>query len=439
MDWTRSLPGRPDRAPLDGDAGEWLARAAELRRSAELDTALLYGLRALRLAPQDADVWSTLGTLWLRLGHFEQALRCHRNAIVIGPGRPELYLEFARTLGAVGDLVQAEALLSIGLEAEPGHAELLFERACIRLQLGHYAQAWSDFDARLQLGPMRLPELALPRWRGEPLEGRRLLLLAETELPDVLWAMRFIVPLACHGTAITLCCPAALHPLLARLPVRLIDSLEDPVIVREHDLQCPLLSLPGLVSPRGWLIPAQAPVSVPVDSSVWFQGHDVAAGVTLRVGIACSVGRDGGDCSDRLHWRLPQLAALPGVKLFSLQQGHEGRKRHDDHQAQYPRIDAGAQSRHLGDIAAALERMDVVVANDGVVAHLAGAMGKPALVLLSSSAHWIYGHEADATPWYPTLRLLRQPEPGEWGAVLDEVQRQLVCWAYARVERVSAA
>ncbi len=428
--YERHLAQHPD------DVDGWLTLASALRSTARTDAALVCCQRALRLAPHCAAVWTSLGILWLVLGHYEQALRCHRNAIALDGTRIRPRLEYARTLSAAGDLAQAEAMLDDCLAAEPERADLLFERACIRLQLGHHALAWPDFDARLRLRPARLPELPLPRWCGERLGGKRLLLFAERGLADALWAARFILQLARRGAEPTLVCPTVLHPVLEGLPVRLLDGIDAAAAKREHDLQCALLSLPGLIEPRGRLIPEPAPVNVAAESRAWAMRHFPDTRAALRIGVACSSACAERDMSPLR--RLLGLAALPGVQLFSLQKTGATRDLHAGH-ADGLVIDAGAACRHCGDTAALLEQMDLVIATDGVVARLAGAMEKPALILLPYSTHWIYGRGVDTTPWYPTLRLLRQPEPGDWKPVIDELLRLVTTWACARAGRSSPA
>ncbi|MCB1632583.1 MAG: tetratricopeptide repeat protein [Pseudomonadales bacterium] len=426
--YERHLAQHPD------DVDGWLTLASALRSSACTDAALVCCQRALRLAPHCAAAWTNLGMLWLVLGHHEQALRCHRNAMALDGRHIRPRLEYARTLGAIGNLEQAEAVLDECLIAEPERADLLFERACIRLRRGHQAQAWPDFDARLRLRPARVPELPLPRWCGERIGGKRLLLLAERGLADTLWATRFIPQLVRRGAEPTLVCPAALHPVLAALPVRLLASIDAGTAQREHDLQCALLSLPGLVEPRGRLIPEPAAVSVPAESRAWAAQRFADSGAALRIGVVCS--NTGAERDTPPLRRLLGLAALPGVQLFSLQKQPVPGGAHAGH-ADGLLIDAGTRCRHLGDTAAILERMDLVIATDGVVARLAAAMEKPALILLPYSAHWIYGRWADTTPWYPTLRLLRQPDPGDWKPVIDELLRLVTTWACVREGRSS--
>ncbi len=426
--YQRHLAEHPD------DAEGWLALASALRRSACPDAALVCCQRAVRLAPDSAAVWSNLGTLWLALGNHEQSLRCHRNALAAGAAPARVRLEYARALRELGRFAQAESVLADCLAAEPERVDLLLERAAVRLQLGRYAQAWPDFEARLQLRPARIPEVPLPRWRGERIGGTRLLLLAERGLADALWALRFVPSLARRGAAITLVCPDALHPVLADLPLHPVAAVDPRDAARNHDLQCALLSLPGVVDPRGRLVPEPAPVAVPEDSRAWFAEHFACSGRALRVGIAWAGGEESVPHGGLPLRRLLALAAVPGVQLFSFQRGAAATElRAAGIEGMV--VDVAGRCRHLGDTAAALERMDLLVAGDGVVARLAGAMMKPGLILLPHCAHWVYGRENDATPWYPTLRLLRQPEPGEWTPVFGELQRLVTRWADSRAGR----
>lgn len=432
--YQRHLDARPD------DVDGWLALASVLRRSAGTDAALVCCQRALRIAPHSAAVWSNLGNLWLQLDDHEQSLRCHHNALAADAQQPRLRLDYARALRAARRYAQAETLIGECLAAEPERADLLLERALIRLHCGNHAAAWQDFEARLRLRPVPVPEVPLPWWQGERLAGKRLLLLAEGGIAATLWATRFIPLLARRGVQLTLACPETLHPVLQDLPLRLVAEGTAPGLAREHDLQCALLSLPGLLSTRGLMLPEPAPLSAPQDALSRFAARFGGNSPLLRIGIAGADddGSDGAAHGVPPMRRLLALAAVPFVEVFVL----GGRPPPDAP----PAAARGTQVQdvrgtrwHLGDVAAAIAHMDLIVAADGTVARLAAAMPRPAVALLPYDAHWIYGDGGDLSPWYPTLRLLRQREPGDWSPVFRELQHLVMRWADFRARNTRDA
>ena len=406
---------------------------AALRRTGRPDAALVCYQRALRLRPDDAAVWGNLGNLWRQLGEHEQSLRCHRRALQLAPAHPRLHLECAVSLREAGRFAEAEDIIGQCLAREPGRPDLLCERALLRLHTGRYAEAWPDYEARLRGAVPRLPRVEAPRWQGECIGGKRLLLQAEPGMADTLWAARFVAMLARRGADITLRCAAALHPVLAAMPVHLAPMRDGAAPDGTPDMHCPLLSLPGLVDPRGITIPEPVGIAVPEDSRAIMRRRIAPYARCFRIGVVWSGrGRQRADARASLPLeRLLPLASLPGAQVFSLQKGHAATEQHSAGAAGFV-VDLGAPCRHFGDTAAALEQMDLVVACDSAVAQLAGCMGKPVLALLAFNPHWIYGMHGDSTPWYPTMRLLRQKSPGDWSSVCTELLRLVGRWAEIR-------
>jgi len=417
------------RNPQDAEA--WLNLGAALRKNACNDAALVCYQRALRLRPVDAAVWSNLGNLWRELGQIQQSLRCHRRALELAPDSLVLRASHALALCESGELEQAERMLDECLVQEPGRADLRWERAQVRLHLRRYREAWPDYEARLQTGASRLPKLESARWNGERIGGKRLLLLAEQGAAETLWAARYLDALGRRGADLTLCAPAALHPLLDALPLRLALPDDARVLAERYDFHCPLMSLPGIVDARGATIPEPLAVTVPEASRQLMQQRMAPHADKMRIGIVWTArhAREGVPLA-----RLLPLAAFPGVQLFSLQRG----RAIDDIQAAGAAgliTELGSSCRHFGDCAAALESLDLLVSTDSEMAHLAGSLGKPVLGLLHYKPDWIYGISGDSTPWYPTLRLMRQQAPGEWDNVFQELLRLVGKWADIRCSR----
>jgi len=418
------------RDPQDAEA--WMTLGAELRRTARPDAAMVCYQRALRLRPDDAAAWCNIGMLWQEMGEHEQSLHCHVRALRLAPRHAQLRLNCARTLREAGRFAEAEELIEQCLAQEPERPDLLLERARLRLQCGRYAEAWPDFEARLLLGPRPASPRESPRWRGERIGGKRLLLLAEDSLSETIWAARFVALLARRGADLALCCPAALHPVLAALGLRLAPARSQGAGERAQDYHCHLLSLAGVVDPRGATIPGPLAVAVPEASRVAMRRRVVPYAGAFRIGVAWNGACDGGDPRGIVPLaQLLSLGSLPGVQLFALADAAAAELRGAG--AAGFVVDLGARCRHLGDTAAAVEQMDLLVCSDGPVAHLAASMDKPVLALLPFSAHWIYGRRGDSTPWYPTMRLLRQKSPGDWSSVCAEVLRLVGTWASARL------
>ncbi|MBK6281179.1 MAG: tetratricopeptide repeat protein [Gammaproteobacteria bacterium] len=161
------------------DAPGWMNLGAALRRTGRADAALVCYQRALRLRPDDAAVWSNLGNLWKQFEEHEQSLYCHRRALQLDPQRMQLQLNCAVSLREAGRFTAAEDIIEQCLAREPQRPDLLYERALLRLHTGRYREAWPDYEARLLSAVPRLPRVDAPRWQGECIGGKRLLLQAE--------------------------------------------------------------------------------------------------------------------------------------------------------------------------------------------------------------------------------------------------------------------
>ena len=407
------------------DVEGWILLAQAQRRCQQVDAALLSLQRALRLAPRDAAIWSNLGDVWMQLGHAEQGLRSHRRAVELAPARIDLSLHCAVALRCLQRFAEAERLLDACLTREPGRADLRYEYALLCLLTGRWRDAWPGYSCRPGRPPGALPA-RVPRWAGECIGARHLLMFSDSGVGETLWASRYVPLLAHRGAMLSLVAPANVHPLLAALPVRLLSPTDVRLNEDRFDYLAPLSELPWLVDPRGVTIPE--PTSLRVDAEVPEVLAPGADPSELRVGVAwdstpATVGAFNAlPAADRFA----QLALLPGVRVVSLQLDEsvcaEG----------IADPDSGGCGLDPSTLAAVIGSLDVVLTADEQVAHLAGCLGKPVLNLLPFTPRWIWGVRGDTSPWYPAMRLLRQARPGAWDAVFSEAHALIRGWARVR-------
>ncbi len=265
----------------------------------------------------------------------------------------------------------------------------------------------------------------MPRWHGEPLVGRTLLLVAEQGLGDTLHFLRYAREFKSLGARVMLVCQPALVPLLSSYAD--VDELIARDVQRalpDCGYYLPLLSAPGALRTNARTIPGDAPY-LAADSTLdtkWRQELTVVDG--FKIGIAWQGSRD--FPLDR--WRsiplqqFSPLARLAGVQLVSLQKGFGSEQIAT---VDFPVIDwANRLDDSTGafmDTAAVLCNLDLVVTSDTAIAHLAGALGVPVWVALSFSANWRWLRDREDSPWYPTMRLFRQTEYGHWPVVFQRM------------------
>ena len=341
--------------------------------------------RAIELRPGDAPLHSNLGTLLHDRGAFDESLRCYEQAIRLAPELAEAHVH----------------------------------RAYNRLLHGDFADGWSEYEWRRKAthGVAKTREVKLPRWDGQPLDGRAILLHAEQGFGDTLQFVRYAAEVKQLGGRITVGCPAELVSLVRSMPdvERVVSELDD---LSGLDVEAPLPSLPAIFGTTLESIPCDVPYLHVADEprEAWRQRLSEASG--LRIGVAWQ-GRPT-NLRDRLRSfplaALEPLALLPGVRLFSVQKG-AGREQLAAVAGRWPIVDLDGELHEFADTAAALVNLDLVVTCDSAVAHLAGALGVPVHVALPIVPEWRWLLERTDSPWYPRMRLWRQSRAGDWSEV----------------------
>jgi len=381
--------------------------------------ALAHFRKALALDPVNVPALSGLSGVLGRLGRLGEALEADERALRQEPERAELHLNRGYTLMRSGRLEEAEAGLLRALALEPDLPRASWNLAYLRLLQGRYLEAWPDFGARLQIPEARanLRDYAQPRWQGEPFPGRTLMVWVEQGLGDTLQFVRYLPRVKALGGRVVLQTYEGLAGLLQGAADAVLGEGEAP---SDFDLQVPLMDLPALFRSTPGDLPGEVPyLACPAGHAppaALARALEAGAG-RRKVGLAWAGSAQHADDARRSldPALLAPLAALEGVQWFSFQVG--------------PRslpplpglVPLGEHLRDFRDTAFALGACDLLITVDTAVAHLAGALGLPTLLLLPFFPDWRWGRAGEATPWYPTFQLYRQPAPGAWPAVLQRL------------------
>jgi tetratricopeptide (TPR) repeat protein len=382
--------------------------------------------RALALKPDSAPAVSSLGYIFERKGDLASATDAYRNAIKLDPQLSGGHLHLGSAQLLQGNLGEAAECFEWVLKLAPDSAEARAFLGIIHLKQGSFRLGLSEYEDRWSTpyGFRFRRKLSQPLWKGEPLEGSRILLYAEQGMGDTLQFVRYVPLVAARGGKVVLEVQPRLHRLLALTPGA------EKVICRhealpEVDWQCPLLSLPLALGTELNTIPAEIPYVCPDPAQVeaWRQR---LPGNSLRIGLVWA----GSPLHPHELWRsipLEQLAPLTnieGTTFYSLQMGAPaeqvkqlGTRGH--------LIDLWGEQKDFADTAAIVANLDLVISIDTSVAHLAGAMGKPVWVILSKSADWRWLLDREDSPWYPSSHLYRQSTLGNWQDVVTRVEREL--------------
>lgn len=325
--------------------------------------------------------------------------------------------------------------------AHPADAAL--ERWACHMMLGEFESAWQDADHvdAFCLNPKSgfdafhgdLPRHLRRVWRGESLRGKRVLVRCYHGLGDTIQFIRFIPSLREIVRSVTVECQAPLIPLLRRMPgIARLCPLDDPISPMGREVEIELMEAPRAMRATLATLPGREPyIRVPerlvrdAEDELRRMESPGSKGSRRRprVGIVWSSGDWNAGRSTRLRDWI-RVLRMPGISFFSLQRG-PGAAELDGLKDRVRMITGETESGTPLDTAAKIMNLDLVISVDTMVAHLAGALGKPVWTLLPFQADWRWMVERDDSPWYPTMRLFRQPRPGAWGPVLARVAARL--------------
>jgi tetratricopeptide (TPR) repeat protein len=414
---------RPDFAEAHYNLGVVLS---EQRRPADAEASYR---AALRLRPDMAAAHNNLGQTLFDQERPAEARECFERALRLRPAFAEAHNNLGLAYRQLGRFEEALASFADAVRVKPEYTEAHCYAGMLWLLLGDYDRGWPEYEWRWQRPDFRSTyrhRFVRPRWDGSSLAGRTILLCAEQGLGDTIQFVRYASLLKGQGATVIVECQRPLLPLLSRCTG--IDQLiawGDPL--PPHDVQSPFLSLPYHCGTRVETIPALVPYLAPDASLVeqWRQELEPMGG--WKIGIAWDA-----DPKFRHYNRarciplteFAPLARLEGVRLVSLQKG-SGADQLRDLGELFPVTDLGSRldegSGAFMDSAAVMRSLDLVVTTDTSIAHLAGALGVPVWVPLLHVPCWRWLLDREDSPWYPTMRLFRQEERGEWGPVFQRV------------------
>ncbi|MEM9047542.1 MAG: tetratricopeptide repeat-containing glycosyltransferase family protein [Pseudomonadota bacterium] len=421
------LANRPE------DAAIWSNLGALHRKKKAFPAAVACQRRAVELSPDSSDFLNNLGNALYDNGDLAESLVTRQRVLQLRPGQPEPLQYVATALRGLNRHAEAVAVCNEGLTLDPTHNELRIQKAMALLALGEYATGFDLFEARWSGDEVSKPKLKEPEWQGEPIDGKTLLVMPEQGFGDTVLMARLLPALKeRYGARIVLACKAPLMRLFADLDgvdiLAEIGTKKPPV-----DSWVSMMSLPRFVPLTREQIPPPARLSVPEAAKTRAEKLLAPHRGRLKIGVLWS-----GSVTYRANHkrsfpmdRFYQLAAVPGVSLFSLYKGPLHEAFLGSGLASVV-VDAAGSERDFADTAALVQGLDLVVTMDSAVAHVSGSLGAPVWNLLHFSAYWLYAPWPDTSPWYPSMRLVRQPKPDDWDSVFDVVERDIRQMAAAR-------
>ena len=405
-----------------------LEQAEKLFDQKQLEEADRLAREVLQVQPKSARALQVVGLVYSEQRDCQSAIDYLTRALAekpdLGPAHNGLGLCYFQT----DNLGLALRHFNLAICIDPGYAHAHFNRALIWLKRRQYEEGWVEYEWRFKAGLVKRPDIPRPRWDGSPLNGRTLLIHTEQGIGDVLQFIRLVPNIDKGGGRIIMACQKALHLLLNPLPW--IDDWFpiDTEATINFDVYIPLLSLPMLQQITEDNLPREVPYIHPEPKRVANWREQLSAYPGLKIGL-CWQGSPTfkGDYNRSIP--LKHFAALnkvDGIHLFSLQKGHGSEQIEElgDSLQLHVFDDLDADGAFL-DTAALMECLDLVITSDTAVAHLVGALGRPAWVVLGTGADWRWLPEGSDSVWYPTMRLFRQTTTGDWSSVFAKVAEEL--------------
>ena len=372
--------------------------------------AIEYWHKTIKSHPEYPEVWQNIALANEHLDNLPEAIAAHQKVVALLPEDPKAVRYLGMAQLDYGLLPAAQRCFERALEIDPKNPENLWQRFYIRALSGDFPGAWDDYECRFSL-PRRTtpnPEFNKPRWQGEELLDKTLLLYAEQGFGDTLQMMRYIPRVFERTGHILIWAPYSLASLVEG--IRKVDEVvtEKPG-EDKFDLHLPLMSLPSVFNDSLDTIPSICPY-IPTN-------RISRTSIIKKIGV-CWTG-SGNQPLDRRSIPVDSFQSLfkkDEFEFHSLQLNEP-----------IPSIvqDRSFEMTNFKATADIIDDLDLVITVDTSIAHLAGAMGKDVWILLSFAPDWRWGYQGDTSPWYPTARLFRQNYREPWSEVILRLSQEL--------------
>ena len=408
---------------------------------------------SLYVKPDYTDALNNLGLILYEQNRIEESIILFQQSIRTNPDFTNAYYNLGNALQTQGNPRAAIEVYDQVLKMLPASAETRFNRSISLLLTGNFKEGWEEYEWRfrnLNDQTKKWNEKDAHRWDGSSFVGRRLLVVDEQGIGDTRQFIRYLPMVKELGGTVIFETIESLMRLLENFQG--IDELWHRSSVERSDLAfdlyIPLMSLPGIFNTTLKTIPDRVPSIFPDTTKTQYWRRQIKKG-KIKVGIVWAgktsadyrqnrmsglehvdLGWAGQPASKfaskrlaRLEYFLP-LTKIEGIQLYGLQKGNAADQART-FSGSVDVINLCEESTDFSGVAAAMENFDLIISVDTALAHLAGAMGKPVWVLVPFVPDWRWMLVREDSPWYPTMRLFRQPEKDEWEDVFQRVAKEL--------------
>jgi Flp pilus assembly protein TadD len=414
------------------DANAWCFLGIVLHDQRQYGVAVECYRKALKLNPDFPIALNNLGNSLRYVNCVEEADECFQKAIDLKPD----YLNAFKNRGTLhvwtGALERGLGYYEQALKLNPNEAELHRNLGVIYLLQGRFQEGWNEYRWRWRVGDLHRTNTTIPVWDGSDLTGRRILLTAEQGLGDTLNFVRFAQVLRNRGAQTLVHCQPSLLALLQNAPKLGPLYPNSLTIEQPMDVQCSLVDAADILKIDESNIPNNGPYLFPSPqlTGYWARRLPRQSG-RRRIGIAWQGNPDHqADVFRSLPLKcFEPLSEIPGIELISLQSG-VGTEQLAEWNGAKSVVSLGPEvdktSGAFMDTAAIMVQLDLVITSDTSIAHLAGALGVPTWIALNYVPDWRWLLQRADSPWYPSVRLFRQDELGDWLGVFRKIRGALL-------------
>jgi Flp pilus assembly protein TadD len=424
--------GRPDLAVVElrevvrlspQSVRGWQSLGSALCETGKLDEGIQAIQKALQLNPNMPWAHCNLAAALREAGRHDEAMVAIRRAAKIDPASPGVQNNLATLLCDEGKFEEALAAWKLAVAHEPDSSSAHWNYARLLLRLGHFAEGWDEFEWRLKFPRMNLAQNFPQRqWDGSDPAGKTILLHAEGGFGDALQFIRLLPLVTNRGGRWLLECQPELLSLFEG------TSGIEQIIARGQalpafDMHIPLQGLPRILGIRLENIPNTVPYLAPPQHRVRKWAERIGDEKRLKVGLVwCGSTHGIGDKRTQSVQAFAPLATVEGIRFFGLQKGEKGGETPPNGMDW---TDYTSELTDFSDTAALMQNLDLIISVDTSAAHLAGALGRPVWVLVPWEADFRWLTVRTDSPWYPTMRLFREPVDGDYHTPVAQIVEAL--------------
>lgn len=386
--------------------------------------------RLLAIQPDRIDARYAMGAILSAMDRDEEAIGCYRKVLEMVPDHVYALNNLGLLLREQGEIDQAVAAFQKAIEIKPDQPPPHWNLSHALLLTGNFESGWQEFEWRLKKDDWQIANsrrCQVPLWSGESFAGKTMLVHDEQGLGDTIQFMRYLLMVKELGGNVIFEAQKPLMGLLEGFPGidRLVPSTADGFLPEGIDIYAPLLSLPAIFNTTVDTIPDTVPY-LHADTAKTNCWRERLQGDEFKVGIVWA-GRpeNPNDRNRSCHLRnFEPLTNIRGVRLIGIQLG-EAAEQVNDLPAGMEVINFGPELENFTDTMGLIENLDLIIAVDTAVAHLAGAMGKAVWLILTFAHHWPWLLERTDSPWYPSMKIYRQKKKGDWAGIFKQAKMDL--------------